>query len=166
MMGARMRMPRSLFLTLRPSWFHAYTGGVGSLPCNLQNVAKAVIVKAAHCVEVGGECIGVSCLQLLDKALDIGGDNFLCCLRLSLAVVAASGSVVHGVGSLAFCFSCRPGMYLHTERLLAKWEATRRTVSINGVFMRRVKTESPQLHQLALMFPLQTPVGDSDQHGH
>ena len=75
-----MRMPFSPFFTLRPSWFHAYNPGnagcVGPLPCNLQNVSEAVVVKAAHRVEVGGECIGVSGLQLLDEALDVGGDDF------------------------------------------------------------------------------------------
>ena len=34
-------------------------GCVRLLPCNLQNVAKAVIVKPAHCGEVGGERLGV-----------------------------------------------------------------------------------------------------------
>ena len=47
----------------------------GSLPRNLQDVAEAVVVESAHRVEVGGKRVGVPCLQLLDKALDVGGDD-------------------------------------------------------------------------------------------
>ena len=65
-------MPFSPFFTLRPSWFHAYrasdAGCVRPLPCDFEDVAKAVVVKAAHGVEVGGKRVGVSGLQLLDKA--------------------------------------------------------------------------------------------------
>ena len=75
-----MRMPFSPFLTLRPSWFHAYRPAtrVASGFCrrNFQNVAKAVIVKPAHCGEVGGEGFGVSLLQLLDEGLHVGRDYF------------------------------------------------------------------------------------------
>ena len=60
-------------------------GCVRLLPCNLQNVAKAVVVKPAHCVEVGGEGFAVSLLQLLDEGLHVGRDYFFrglrcCCL--------------------------------------------------------------------------------------
>jgi hypothetical protein len=75
-----MRMPCSPFLTFRPSWFHAYRPAtrVASGFCRAisKNVAKAVIVKPAHCGEVGGESFGVSLLQLLDQGLHVGRDYF------------------------------------------------------------------------------------------
>ena len=37
-------------------------GCVRLLPCNLQNVAKTVVVKPPHCGEVGGKGFGVSLL--------------------------------------------------------------------------------------------------------
>ena len=52
-------------------------GGGGHLPRNLQHVAKAVVVEAAHGGEVVGEGVGVSGLQLLNQELDVGGDKFL-----------------------------------------------------------------------------------------
>ena len=33
-------------------------------------------MEAAHRVEIGGERIAVSCLQLLDEALHVGGNDF------------------------------------------------------------------------------------------
>ncbi len=41
-----------------------------------EDVSEAVIVKAAHGVEVGRQCITVSSLKLFNQALYIGGDNF------------------------------------------------------------------------------------------
>ena len=55
---------------------------VGHLPCDLKDVAKAVVVESAHGREVGGEAFGVSGFQLLDEQLDVGGDYFLGGLRL------------------------------------------------------------------------------------
>ena len=89
-------------------------GCVRPLPCNFQDVAEAVVVEAAHGVEVGGECIAVSCLKLLDKALDVGGDDFFGGLPLlRLFGVFADGVTVlvagvHGCFLLGFgrCFSC------------------------------------------------------------
>ena len=61
---------------------------VGLCRGNLQHVAEAVSVKAAHGREVVGEGVGVSGLQLLDQQLDVGGDELLAvCLA---AVVWAS----------------------------------------------------------------------------
>ena len=71
-------------------------GCVRLLPCNLQNVAKAVIVKPAHCGEVGGEGFGVSLLQLLDQGLHVGGDYFF--RGLLLLLVGVGGGLVDGCG--------------------------------------------------------------------
>ena len=118
-----MRMPFSPFLTLRPSWFHCVqpsnAGCVRLLPCNLQNVAEAVVVKTAHRVEVGGEGVGVSGLQLLDEALTLAAmTSFAVCglLRLLVGcVVVGGGCAVHGcflLGLLGFCTSAlKRGMY-------------------------------------------------------
>ena len=88
-------------------------------------------MKTAHRVEIGGERITVSCLQLLDKALTLAAMTSLavcrgcCCLGFSLMV----GDAV--VSSWCFllagrCFSSVRGMYLHAERLLAKAGVARR----------------------------------------
>ncbi len=71
-------------------------GCVRLLPCNLQNVAKAVIVKPAHCGEVGGEGFGVSLLQLLDQGLHVGRDYFF--RGLLLLLVGVRGGLVDGCG--------------------------------------------------------------------
>src|ERR1035437_10085365 len=51
-------------------------GCIWLLPCNLQNVVKTVIVKPAHCCEIGGKSFAVSLLQLLDQGLHIRCDYF------------------------------------------------------------------------------------------
>ena len=64
-----MRMRRSPFFTFRPSLFHAYspaTRWVGSLPCDLEDVAEAVVVKPVHNGQIDREAFGVSCLKLRD----------------------------------------------------------------------------------------------------
>ena len=64
MMGARMRMPFSPFFTRRPSWFHAYmtrnSRGCRALSRDLQDIPEGIRMKAAHRIQVGGECVGVS----------------------------------------------------------------------------------------------------------
>src|ERR1035441_6630774 len=51
-------------------------GCIRLLPCNLQNVAKAVIVKSSHRCEICGKSFAVSLLQLLDQGLYVGRDCF------------------------------------------------------------------------------------------
>ena len=51
-------------------------GCVRLLPCDLEDVAEAVVMESAHGGEVGGESFAVSCLKLLDEELDVGGDDF------------------------------------------------------------------------------------------
>jgi hypothetical protein len=92
-----------------------HASGVWLLPRDLQNVAEAVVVKTAHRREVSGECFGVSCLQLLDEAFDVGSDDFLGGLPLGFFAADGSGAggcVVHDLCSLCFgfCTSCRRGM--------------------------------------------------------
>jgi len=72
-------------------------GCVRSLPCDLQNVSEAVVVKAAHRVEVGGEGVGVSGLKLLYEALDVGGDDLFCGLPL-LRLLRVFAGGCDGVG--------------------------------------------------------------------
>jgi hypothetical protein len=75
-------------------------GCVRLLPCNLQNVAKAVIVKPAHRGEVGGKAFAVSLLQLLDQGLHVGRDYFfrgLLLLRLLGSGWTGDGAVVAAV---------------------------------------------------------------------
>ena len=78
------------------------------LPCDLQNVAEAVVVKTAHRVEVGGERFRVSCLQLLDEALDVGSNGFLGSLPFGFLAADGSGAggcVLHGLCSFALAFA-------------------------------------------------------------
>ena len=111
-------------------------GCVRPLPCDFEDVAKAVVVKSAHRVEVGGERIGVSGLQLLDKALDVGGDDLfrgLPLLRL-FGVFAGRGDGAGGGCAVHGCFLL--GLWLlhvrvetrhvHAERHLAKAGVARR----------------------------------------
>src|ERR1039457_3050372 len=51
-------------------------GCIRLLPCNLQNVAKAVIVKSAHRCEIGCKSFAVSLLQLLNQGLHVRRDYF------------------------------------------------------------------------------------------
>jgi hypothetical protein len=108
------------------------------LPCNLQNVSETVVVESAHGVQVGRECITTSGFQLLDEVFYIGGDDLFRCLPLlrlfgvwvdwlSRQVVAIADRFM-GAFSLVFAFAltCRRGMYLHAERLLAKAGVARR----------------------------------------
>jgi hypothetical protein len=74
-----------------------HAGGVRPLPCNFEDIAKAVIVKTAHGVEVGREGIAAPCLQLRDKLLDIGGDDLLRRLPL-LRFLRVWGGRVDGGG--------------------------------------------------------------------
>ena len=80
-------------------------------------------MESAHRVEVGGECIGVSGLQLLDKALDVSGDDVfggLPLLRLFQGGFADGGNgglvvVFMGASSLGvgLCTSAlKRGMYM------------------------------------------------------
>ena len=85
-------------------------------------------MEAAHGVEIGGERIAVSCFELFDEGLHVGGDNLFRGLPwLRLFGVFANGGDgadggLHGVSSLALAvaFHAMRGMYLHAERLLAK----------------------------------------------
>ena len=105
-----MRMPRSPFLTLRPSWFHVHRAqqrGLRSGFCrgNLQNVAEAVVVKPAHGGEVGGEGFRVSLLQLLlIKGLHVGRDYFFRGLLLLLVGVLRWTVVTAAAVSVAVAF--------------------------------------------------------------
>ena len=135
-----MRMPLLALLHLAaklvPRIQASNAGCVRLLPCDLQDVAEAVIVKPAHRVEVGGERFAVSLLQLLDKGLTLAAITSFAvcrccgCLRfwvngVTTAVVAV---VFMGVSSLALAvaFHAMRGMYLHAERLLAKAGVARR----------------------------------------
>src|ERR1039458_4966918 len=51
-------------------------GCIRLLPCNLQNVAKTVVMKSAHRSEIGGKSFAVSLLQLLNQGLHVGRDCF------------------------------------------------------------------------------------------
>jgi hypothetical protein len=91
-------------------------------------------MEAAHGVEIGGERIAVSCFELFDEGLHVGGDNLFRGLPwLRLFGVFANGGDgadggLHGVSSLALAvaFHAMRGMYLHAERLLAKAGVARR----------------------------------------
>src|SRR6185437_5796398 len=83
---------------------------VRPLPCDFEDIAEAVIVKAAHGVEVRRESIAVTCLQLRDQFLDVGGDDLfrgLPLLRL-FGIWGGGGDGVHGCFLLGLgrCFSC------------------------------------------------------------
>jgi hypothetical protein len=107
-------------------------GCIRPLPCNLQNVAKAVGVKPAHCGEVGGKGFGVSLLLLLDEGLDVGRDYFFRGLLLLLIRIrggrgdgCSGDDGVHGCLLLGLLHWPLPlnrggGVYIHAERLLAK----------------------------------------------
>ena len=86
--------------------------------------------------EVGGERIAVSCLQLLDEALDVGGDDLFRRLPLLRLFGVLGGRVdggwwwlrVHGCFLLGFWplhFRVET-RHVHAERLLAKAGVARR----------------------------------------
>jgi len=50
-------------------------GGGGHVPCDLQHVPKAAIVKTAHGRQAVREGVRVSGLQLLSQQLHVGGDE-------------------------------------------------------------------------------------------
>ena len=90
-------------------------------------------MESAHRVEVGGERIGVSGLQLLDKALDVGGNDVfgsLPLLRLfEVFADGGNGAVgVHGCFLLGFwLLHVRvETRHVHAERHLAKAGVARR----------------------------------------
>jgi len=94
----------------------SYSCCVRSLPCDFEDIAKTVIVKAAHRVEVRRERIAMTCLQLRDKLLDVGGDDLFGgppLLRLfgvwgGRDDIVGSGGGLHGCFLLGLgrCFSC------------------------------------------------------------
>ena len=77
-------------------------------------------MKTAHRREVVGEGVRMSCFQLLDEELHVGGDEFLFGVGLLAVDGGGVGCAAHGVFSFAFAFHAMRGMYLHAERLLAK----------------------------------------------
>jgi hypothetical protein len=79
-------------------------------------------MKTAHRREVVGEGVRMSCFQLLDEELHVGGDEFLFGVGLLAVDGGGVGCAAHGVFSfaVAFAFHAMRGMYLHAERLLAK----------------------------------------------
>ena len=118
---------------LVPCIHSGYARRVRPLPCNLQDVSEAVIVESAHRVQVGGEGIGLPGLQLVDKALDVGGDKFLCRLPLlrllrgfadgGNAACGAHGCFLLGFWLLHVRVETR---HVHAERHLAKAGVARR----------------------------------------
>jgi hypothetical protein len=75
-------------------------GSLWLLPCNFENVAERVVVKAAHRCEVGRQCFATSLLKLLDEVLHVGGDYFFRRLPLRLLLLCPLSCI--------FC-SCLPG---------------------------------------------------------
>jgi hypothetical protein len=76
---------------LIPSVKSGHAGCVWALARDLQNVPKAVAVKAAHGCQVASERLTVSLLQLLHQGFDVGGDYFFD----GLALIGAK-SAFHG----------------------------------------------------------------------
>ncbi len=74
-------------------------GCVRLLACDLKDVAETVVVEAAHRREVSGEPFAVSCFQLLDEELNVGGDDFFGGLWLGGG--GHGGDVAHGSWFLA-----------------------------------------------------------------
>ena len=91
-------------------------------------------MESAHCVQVGGECVGLPGLQLLDKALDVGGDKLLCRLPLlRLFNVFADGG--DSAGGAHGCFLL--GFWLLHVRVETRHVRAERHLAKAGVARRK-----------------------------
>src|ERR1035437_5077348 len=71
---------------------------------NGEDVAKAVIVEASHCCEIGSERLALALFKLLNEELDVLCNDLLCGVLLAvtclLSGVAGAAAVGAGKGSI------------------------------------------------------------------
>ncbi len=68
---------------------------------NGKDVAKAVIVKTGHCIEIGSERFALALLKLLDQVLDVLSDDLLSRGLLAVAALRRIGAVRRGAVAVA-----------------------------------------------------------------